>query len=158
MTGPGLAHDGIVVLGPASPSVRRRVGPLAWCALEALHQRAVLIGDALIVELSQNSLARELGVAKNTAHRALKTLRSAGLLQHDQTRGVAGRFDSSRQPASSASSSPFSFPLEARHEPLFLSSSDRVVQTGARVGDRVSGLMLRVTTIHASSAEASAKY
>jgi hypothetical protein len=97
MGGPGPAHDGdIVVLGPASPSVRRRVGPLAWCALEALHQRAVPIGDTLIAEISQNALARELGVAKNTAHRALKTLRSAGLLEHDQTRGVAGRFDGSR--------------------------------------------------------------
>jgi hypothetical protein len=50
----------------------------------------------LIAEISQSALARELGVAKNTAHRALKTLRSAGLLQHDQTRGVAGRFDGSR--------------------------------------------------------------
>ena len=36
--------------------------------------------------------------------------------------------------------------------------SDRVLQTGARVGDRVSGLMLRVTTIHASSAAKSAAY
>jgi DNA-binding MarR family transcriptional regulator len=96
MRGSGLPHDGIVVLGPASPSVRRRVGPLAWCALEALYQRAELIGDVLLAEISQSALARELGVAKNTAHRALKTLRSAGLLEHDQTRGVAGRFDGSR--------------------------------------------------------------
>jgi hypothetical protein len=96
MGGPGAALDGIVVLGPASPSLRRRVGPLAWCALEALHQRAVPVGGALIAEMSQNALARELGVAKNTAHRALKTLRSAGLLEHDQARGAAGRFDGSR--------------------------------------------------------------
>jgi hypothetical protein len=85
-----------VVLGPAAPAMRRRLGPLAWCALEALHQRATQTGSALIADVSVNALSRELGVAKNTAHRALKALRSAGLLRHDQARGVAGRFDTSR--------------------------------------------------------------
>ena len=33
-----------------------------------------------------------------------------------------------------------------------------MVQTGARVGDRVSGPMLRVTTLHASSAANTASY
>ena len=41
------------------------------------------------------TLAVELGVAKNTAHRAIKTLRGAGLLEHDQARAAAGRFDTS---------------------------------------------------------------
>ena len=41
------------------------------------------------------TLAVELGVAKNTAHRALKTLRGAGLLEHTQARAAAGRFDTS---------------------------------------------------------------
>jgi IclR-like helix-turn-helix domain-containing protein len=89
---PGLT----VVLGAGAPALRRRLGPLAWCALEALHQLATLTDDALIADVSLQTLAVELGVAKNTAHRALKTLRGAGLIEHDQARAAAGLFDTSR--------------------------------------------------------------
>jgi DNA-binding IclR family transcriptional regulator len=85
-----------VVLGPAAPAMRRRLGPLAWCALEALHELATVTDDGLIAEVSLETLAVELGVAKNTAHRALKALRGAGLIEHDQARAAAGLFDTSR--------------------------------------------------------------
>jgi IclR helix-turn-helix domain len=89
---PGLT----VLLGPAAPELRRRLGPLAWCALEALHQLATATDDGLIADVSLQTLGDELGVAKNTAHRALKTLRSAQLIEHDQARAAAGLFDTSR--------------------------------------------------------------
>jgi hypothetical protein len=86
--------DGVlVVLGPAAAAMRRRLGPLAWCALEALHERASVTEHGLIAAVSVSALADELGVAKNTAHRAVKTLRGAGLLEHAQARAPAGRFD-----------------------------------------------------------------
>jgi hypothetical protein len=91
----GSTDDRLVVLGPAAAATRRRLGPLAWCALEALHQRAALTDSGWIADVSVQILAIELGVAKNTAHRALKTLRGAGLLEHTQTRAAAGRFDTS---------------------------------------------------------------
>jgi len=47
----------------------------------------------LVADVSVRGVADELGVAKNTAHRALKALRSAGLIEHAQTRGEGGRFD-----------------------------------------------------------------
>jgi hypothetical protein len=85
-----------VVLGAAAEVVRRSVGPLAWCALEVLATSpSTGDGGARVVRSSVCELATRLGVSKNTANRALKTLRSAGLLEHDQTRGVAGRFDGS---------------------------------------------------------------
>jgi hypothetical protein len=82
-----------VTLGSAAPSLRRRLGPLAWCALEALYGRAQLSDGGLVTDSSLLVLAGELGVAKNTAHRAVKTLRSAGLVELEQTRNPRGRFD-----------------------------------------------------------------
>jgi DNA-binding IclR family transcriptional regulator len=72
-----------------TPGLRRQLGPTAWCTLEALLERAD--GTAVAVA-SVRSLAAELGVAKNTAHRALATLMRAGLVQPVQERGADGRF------------------------------------------------------------------
>jgi hypothetical protein len=44
------------------------------------------------VEASVRLVAVELAVATNTAQRALKTLRSAGVIEPAQARGAAGRF------------------------------------------------------------------
>lgn len=89
------AHAKAVTLGPAAPALRRRLGPLAWCALEVLCERATLTDRGLNTEVSVLALAGELGVANNTAHRALKALRSVGLVEHSQARASSGRFDTS---------------------------------------------------------------
>jgi hypothetical protein len=81
-----------VTLGSAAPALRRRLGPLAWCALEALYERTHLSDGELITDSSLLVLAGELGVAKNTAHRAVKTLRGARVVELDQTRNPRGRF------------------------------------------------------------------
>lgn len=79
--------------GPRVGEVRRRVGPVAWCALEILADRPTVDG---VVEASVRSIARELGVAKNTAHRAIAALVRAGLVDAVQGRSAGGRFASGR--------------------------------------------------------------
>lgn len=74
-------------------AMRRDLGPVAWCALECLVERADSSG---LVEASIRSVAHDLGVAKNTAHRALRTLVSAGLVATEQDRSIDGRFRTGR--------------------------------------------------------------
>jgi DNA-binding IclR family transcriptional regulator len=74
-------------------ALRRDLGPVAWCALECLVERA---DSNRVVEASTRSLARDLGVAKNTAHRALRTLVNAGLVATEQERSTDGRFRAGR--------------------------------------------------------------
>jgi DNA-binding transcriptional MocR family regulator len=69
--------------------MRRRLGPVAWCALECLIERSDDRGTAVV---SVRSLAVDLGVAKNTAHRALAGLVRSGLAEPVQDRDAAGRF------------------------------------------------------------------
>lgn len=69
--------------------LRRDLGPTAWCALECLVERA---GGEAIAVASVRSLATQLGVAKNTAHRALTVLVRAGLVEAVQSRGTDGQF------------------------------------------------------------------
>lgn len=83
-------------IGPDAGELRRTVGPLAWCALESLADRAQPGTDGLTVEASVRSLAGELGVAKNTAHRALTALIRAGVVSSTQTRDGGGRFVAGR--------------------------------------------------------------
>jgi len=73
---------------------RRSLGPLAWAALEALVTDAQPRDGAAVVDTSVRQLAARLGVAKNTAHRALVALRNAGLLEPQQERSTSGRFTS----------------------------------------------------------------
>jgi hypothetical protein len=73
-------------------ALRRRVGPVAWCALEVLLTRRSTDADGFVVEASVRLVAVELAVATNTAQRALKTLRSAGVIEPAQARGAGGRF------------------------------------------------------------------
>ena len=70
-------------------ALRRDLGPTAWCALECLVE--VADGEA-VAAASVRSLAAELGVAKNTAHRALVTLARAGIVEAVQHRATDGRF------------------------------------------------------------------
>ena len=70
-------------------ALRRDLGPTAWCALECLVERTN--GGAIAV-VSVRSLAADLGVAKNTAHRALVALVRAGIAEAVQDCSTDGRF------------------------------------------------------------------
>jgi DNA-binding IclR family transcriptional regulator len=68
---------------------------VAWCTLEVLATTpADDGGDAWIVSGSVRTLAARMGVAKNTAQRALTTLREAGLVASIQRRSGTGEFAS----------------------------------------------------------------
>ena len=71
----------------------RRLGPTAWAVLEVLRERSA-VGERgeSIVEVSIRELAVDLGLAKNTVHRALARLRRCGLIDARQTRTSAGTF------------------------------------------------------------------
>ena len=62
---------------------------MAWCALKCLLERS---DDGRTVAASVRAVASELGIAKNTAHRAITTLTRAGLVEPAQTRDTSGRF------------------------------------------------------------------
>lgn len=76
-------------LGDRADALRRDLGPTAWCALECLVERA---GAGSVAVASVRSLAAQLGVAKNTANRAIATLVGAGLIEAIQDRGTDGQF------------------------------------------------------------------
>jgi len=69
--------------------LRRELGAAPWCALECLLEQAD--ADA-IAAASVRSIAADLGIAKNTAHRALAALVRAGLVESIQERDDGGRF------------------------------------------------------------------
>lgn len=81
------------MVGIDAARVRRDVGPMAWCVLEVLACSPVPGDDDTIVLASVRSLASQLGVSKNTVHRALVKLRSAGLLDGGQLRAESGRLE-----------------------------------------------------------------
>jgi DNA-binding IclR family transcriptional regulator len=74
-------------------TLRRQLGPTAWCVLECLRDRAA---DGRVAEGSVRAIAADLGVAKNTAHRAIATLVRAGLIEAEQRRATDGRFQAGR--------------------------------------------------------------
>lgn len=69
-----------VVLGPAAPALRRRTGPVAWCALENLTSLTIDVGPDRVAPVGVRSVAAALGVAPNTAHRAIRVLEQLGLV------------------------------------------------------------------------------
>lgn len=75
--------------GPRAATVRRELGPVAWCALECLLERS---DDGHTTVASVRAVAADLDVAKNTAHRAMTTLARAGLIEPLQERDTDGRF------------------------------------------------------------------
>src|SRR5215211_5784381 len=79
-------------IGRAAQGLRRAVGPTAWCALEVLAATPVDDGEPWVVRSSVREVAARLGVAPNTAQRALAVLRGAGLITSIQGRAGAGRF------------------------------------------------------------------
>ena len=80
-----------VVVGVDAAGVRRDVGPLAWCVLELLAATPVVDGGVVVA--SVRSLAVEFGVSKNTMHRAVARLVTAGLVEHEQGRAQDGRLE-----------------------------------------------------------------
>jgi hypothetical protein len=84
-----------VIVGAAADGKRRVAGPAAWCALEVLATTPPLEDtDAWIVCSSVRSVATRMGVAKNTAQRALAALCEAGLVAPSQRRSGTGEFGS----------------------------------------------------------------
>ncbi len=84
-----------LVVGDAAAEVRRRLGPTAWVALETLAAQAHEHDGDLVVAASVRGLANDLGLAKNTAMRALHVLREGGVLVHVQRRAASGTFAAS---------------------------------------------------------------
>jgi hypothetical protein len=73
--------------------MRRRLGPVAWCTLEAIADHtAPPSDDSVCAEVSVRTIAAELGIAPNTANRALRRLVHAGLVEPRQSRAGHGRF------------------------------------------------------------------
>jgi DNA-binding transcriptional ArsR family regulator len=81
-----------VIVGAAAEEVRLAVGPLAWCALEVLAAAPAVDGERWVVRSSVREVAARLGVAPNTAQRALGLLREGGLVTAIQDREHGGRF------------------------------------------------------------------
>jgi len=116
-----------LTLGPGAAPLRRELGPLAWCALECLVACSGDGSDGTTAEASVRSLAVDLGVAKNTAHRAISALVRAGLVSPTQDRHDDGRFCAGRyrlhvdDVLTAARPKPARRPTSASHEPTQLS-------------------------------------
>lgn len=82
-----------IPVGSRAAEMRRQVGPTAWCALECLVERSP---DGRTSEASVRAVAAELGVAKNTAQRAIVILARAGMVESVQRRSDTGRFEPGR--------------------------------------------------------------
>jgi DNA-binding IclR family transcriptional regulator len=82
----------MLLIGESSDELRRRLGPLAWAALEVLVAASRDEADDVTAAATVREVAAQLGVAKNTAHRAMLTLRSAGLATPTQRRDTDGRY------------------------------------------------------------------
>ncbi len=89
---PAEATRSIVVAFEAS-ELRRDLGPTSWIVLEELLLRSIGRADACVASVSVRALAASLGLAKDTAGRAIRRLRDAGLVRVAQQRTVAGSFD-----------------------------------------------------------------
>lgn len=73
--------------------LRRRLGPLAWAVLQDLAEDAEMVDGRLVARSSARRLAANLGIGKDTAARALRTLTAAGLIAAVAAeRGERGRF------------------------------------------------------------------
>ena len=79
--------------GPRAIALRRELGPVTWCTLECLLERS---DDGRTTVASVRGVAADLGVAKNTAQRALAALARAGLAEPVQARDTDGRFQPGR--------------------------------------------------------------
>ncbi|MGE0306550.1 MAG: hypothetical protein AB7Q27_12390 [Acidimicrobiia bacterium] len=90
---PAEATTRFVVVGAAASELRRALGPTSWMVLEELLMRSTGPADPCVSSASVRALATSLGLAKDTACRALGRPRDAGLVTVTQQRTVAGSFD-----------------------------------------------------------------
>jgi hypothetical protein len=82
-----------LVIGSSSIALRRRLGPTAWVVLEEMMLRSTVVGERRVVRISVRTLAGALGMAKDTAARAVRRLRAADVVTGVQQRSAAGVFD-----------------------------------------------------------------
>jgi len=92
MAAPVDAAPRAVVLDAGCGALRRRLGALPWVALEVLTARTVEAEGERVAAIGVRGLAVELGVAKDTAARALGVLRAEGLIVLGQRRDGGGHF------------------------------------------------------------------
>jgi hypothetical protein len=88
----GDAFERPVVLAPEGRALRRVLGPTPWVALEVLAAQSHHADGCVVADISVRGLAAELGVAKDTAARALATLRAKGVIAPRQSRTPLGRY------------------------------------------------------------------
>ena len=82
-----------VLIGPESIELCRTVGPTAWAVLVEMAQRSTGDGDEIVAQVSIRTLAASVGIAKDTAARAVRRLRRVGLIAAVQSRTSTGAFD-----------------------------------------------------------------
>lgn len=80
-----------ILLDDESRSWRRRLGALPWAVLEELAHQAEPSADRWITAIGVRDLGTALGVTKDTAARALTTLRSARLITPARAQTSNGR-------------------------------------------------------------------
>lgn len=83
----------VVVIGGGAGELRRRLGPTAWVVLEEMLLASTPSAGARVARVSARSLGRSVGIAKNTAARAISRLRLAGVVEAVQSRTLSGVFD-----------------------------------------------------------------
>ena len=91
LNGEAMARS--VAIDAASNRVRRTLGPTSWMVLEELLLRSSGASNECVARVSVRALAASLGLAKDTAARAIRRLRSARLVTAAQERTNAGIFD-----------------------------------------------------------------
>jgi DNA-directed RNA polymerase specialized sigma24 family protein len=69
-----------IILDPASRTWRRQLGSQPWAAFEELALNAVVTDDGWTAAVGVRDLGATLGITKDTAARAIATLRAAGLV------------------------------------------------------------------------------
>jgi DNA-binding IclR family transcriptional regulator len=79
----------VIAPGPEAAAMRRSLRPVAWCVLECLLEGS---DDGHTSTASVRAIAADLGVAKNTAQRAVASLVRAGVAESVQDRDASGRF------------------------------------------------------------------
>ena len=82
-----------IMLGPAAHELRRHVGPTAWVVLEEMLQRSTGDDGHVVAQVSIRALASSLGLAKDTATRAVGRLRDLGVIDAAQGRSRSGVFE-----------------------------------------------------------------
>jgi len=82
-----------VAIDARSTEVRRVIGASSWFVLEELLLKSEIRDGERVADASVRSLARSLGVTKDTVARAIRRLRAGGIVAAGQARSTDGRFE-----------------------------------------------------------------